>query len=1421
MSRSWRTLKVFLSSTFRDMNAERDHLVSVVFPALRERLEPHRVHLVDVDYRWGVTREQVEDRRVIDICFEQIDECRPLFVAFLGERYGAELDDFPPGTLARYGWLREHCGKSLTELEILHAALKSQPAGMLPLFCLRDAGALADVPEPLRRSTYVEADEARRGKLEALKRSILGSGYAVVNDYPARWDAQAYDRAGRTRGRLAGLERFGESVLEHLWAAARAALRLPNGPAAEAAPSRLEEEHEEQERFIDSRLRVYVGRDDIQGRLVAYVRGDSRLPLLLTGASGAGKSAALIRLCRSEEFKPDLLVPHFVGAGTRSTGVRRMLRRICLTLRGAFSYADEVPQDLISLVATFREFVNRVPPKTSVAIVIDAVDQLDDAELSLGLEWLFAPHPVNVKVVVSCSEEAEVYARVSAAADERGLPRVRVGPLNNAERAEIIRRVPLLWAKLLEPEQVDLLLQNPNTTKPLFLLVALEELRGFGSYEQLNGRIAALPRGPAATAELFAQVIVRLEEEFDKELVGRVLTLLAAARRGLSESELSEMVADLGSAGDLFPALRQLRPYLLNRAGLIDFYHQSFLNAVRARYLDTAEKLLGAHGRIARYFHAQPFWLDDTAGGARQANTRKVDEVVWQWLKAGRWSRAEGLLTDISFLEAKAEAGAVFDLVNDFSECLRVLPSDHPRRHLLRVLKTGLGAEVHFIASHPTTLFQCLWNNCWWYDCAAGRSGGESLQARPSDAAVSGRGGEVSRLLEYWRERKKGARTHTWLRSLRPPQYRLSAGLRFVLRGHQGEVKAVVSSDSRRIASTSSDDNTVRIWDANEGHELLRYENLPHPQSLAFSPDGQHLAVGMLYEEIHLLDARSRGEVMRLSSADQAFRSVSFSPDGKSLAAGCMGLVRGAGREILQQLYGTVRVWDLSAQTVRISMHPHGDYVQAVAFAPDGRSIVSGADDGTLRLWDAHTGAQLARWQAYTEWSRDSSVVSVSFSPDGRRVAAGTWDGRVWLWDVATGEALACCTGHEDYVSSVCFSPDGRRLASGSGDATIRLWDASDGARLHVLRGHLSAVSSVAFLPDGRFLVSGSGDTTVRIWEPSASSPAVAPHHRQTIQHLAASPDGSLIAAAGSEVRVWDAEGRLIASSSERAKSDYVFRLAFLDDGRTLAAAYRQSVLLWHAGLREGAGFTSRQLQGESDIPDRFVFSRDGRRCAMIVFARAKARIWDARGGSELATFLSRELGQDGRPLNFSSLAFSLDGEHLAVGTEGYKSQPEEETPFGGGIDVWWVEGARHKAHLPGTGCDVTSLAFSPDGARLAAGYYDHTVRIWDVAAGTFVACEGSHRGPVTVMAFSSDGTRVASADGHRLANVKDFTVRVWDARTGDCLGEVEGSKEARRLAEDFPSQQWRARAVGAETLIQSVATGEAVAWHPGVFHQL
>ncbi|HID68657.1 MAG TPA: WD40 repeat domain-containing protein [Roseibacterium sp.] len=152
--------------------------------------------------------------------------------------------------------------------------------------------------------------------------------------------------------------------------------------------------------------------------------------------------------------------------------------------------------------------------------------------------------------------------------------------------------------------------------------------------------------------------------------------------------------------------------------------------------------------------------------------------------------------------------------------------------------------------------------------------------------------------------------------------------------------------------------------------------------------------------------------------------------------------------------------------------------VTAVAFSPDGQRIVSGSEDGTLRLWDAQTGAPIGEPLR----GHESFVASVAISPDGQRVVSGSWDNTLRLWDAQTGALIGePLRGHEGVVTSVAFSPDGQRIVSGSGDNTLRLWDAQTGYAI-LLLGTNEEVFGVAFLGSSDRIVAGLGDGTLVIW---------------------------------------------------------------------------------------------------------------------------------------------------------------------------------------------------------------------------------------------------------------------------------------------------------------------------------------------------
>ncbi len=485
------------------------------------------------------------------------------------------------------------------------------------------------------------------------------------------------------------------------------------------------------------------------------------------------------------------------------------------------------------------------------------------------------------------------------------------------------------------------------------------------------------------------------------------------------------------------------------------------------------------------------------------------------------------------------------------------------------------------------------------------------------------------------------------------------------------------------------------------------------------------------YRIWHLPD----GAIVRLGkgSISEHDKAVAFSPDGQRLA-----VASGIG------------IWFYDVATLRelALLTGHTGRAEAVAFSPDGTTLVSGANDGMLKLWDVETGANIATLGGDNRtWQQ--SVQSVAFSPDGTTLAAGSY-GKVNLWDVPTKTNITTLEGHTKWVSSVAFSPDGTTLASGLNDDKVELWDIATKTNIATLK-HMGLVQSVAFSPDGTTLASGAS-LTVKLWDiatrtnvatlrNTGGAVAFSPDGttlatRQNLWDVAKrekiatfegpassmvfSPDGTMLASGARDgtVRLWDIATQ---NSVTIRHSTGVRTVAFSPDSATLAYPVGRSVRLWDVATQTTVAILDKVW------PESIAFSPDGTILAI------GQNLWDVATRTNIATL----------PYAYGPAAFSPDGNILATGNLS-----------GSTVMLWDVATGENIVTLEGHTGDfnrgaVESIAFSPDGTTLATGARDNTVRLWDIATRTTIAIL-EHTGSVESITFSPDGTILAYGSRNR-----------------------------------------------------------------------
>ncbi len=633
--------------------------------------------------------------------------------------------------------------------------------------------------------------------------------------------------------------------------------------------------------------------------------------------------------------------------------------------------------------------------------------------------------------------------------------------------------------------------------------------------------------------------------------------------------------------------------------------------------------------------------------------------------------------------------------------------------------------------------------------------------------------------------------------------------------------------------SAMGDTDSVRCWDAENGR---------------------------LLGAVEFTDARASVES----------ETLAVSSNGERVAAVGVGM-NGSLKDFQQTR--VIAVWSAAGGPVQLFQEPgapQGTWMRSVghpagtAFSPDGARVAARTDD-VVTIWNAADGRTLASYRLGQppllplDSPFYSAIGRVVFSPDGRFLAVQGSDGSSRLVDTSTGAEVRTLAGHAGPVVATAFSADSREAATAGMDGVIKLWDVSSGSELRSLRGASASPRDVAFSPDGRSLVvaradaacvwdTGTGDFRrsvalpddfVRTWSAT-----------ETVRGRFLSPDGRYFAAGSSRgpfVKIWDVTTGAEAQSIALAPGKELALTSFAADGRSLALFDRND-----ARAREGSVLPRPANAGPSDAQRILDEARkDPKKANSKEFKKLIERMSKAAESNDPGEMLKTmdELGlvPEGvrpvdpgfglgvldvpagvRPKDLSlpvgpalpflqsfdpsqvgaAMALSPDGRYLAItprftaplsvidvasATQAYAIVPQAGSLFysvtwspdgnrlatsellrrGSGIAglefqirLWDAQTGAEAAAFAGSERGATSLAISPDGRVLASAGLDGAVGMWDVATGRELRRLDGHSGGVGTIAFSPDGKFLVTG-GY------EGSARLWDVATGELLATL------------------------------------------------
>ena len=1258
----WRTVRVFISSTFRDMHGERDLLTRFVFPELRARAHARQIQVYEVDLRWGVTEEAARSHKALEICLGEISQCQ-YFLGLLGQRYGWVQDEYFIPDEPEYDWLQEFpAGRSITEIEMQHAAL-CDPEKVVgkAFFYFRDPFCLTTIPEKCRKN-FESGSEETAERIEHLKSRIRTSGLEVYDGYPARWLGIVEEKE-----MLGGLEDFGQRVLHNLWNAIQ-----KDFPEEEVGGDPISLATSLHEAFIESRANSFTGRRALLKEMQSHVEAKEKL-VVVAGKPGSGKSAFMAAFAqnyleRHGSTSPGCVLSHFIGAAPDSTNIASILTRFCHEMKRRFGVSLDVPEDYADLVKDWTEFLKESVSNTGgvdskLVVLIDGVDLLEDKYNGRAMDWLPTEIPEGVVIILSGVESGSC---VGILRKRKPAPiEVMVGAMDMWDKAEMVRRTLAKHRKTLDESpfnnQLKLLLTKKEANNPLYLHLACEELRVFGVFEEVT---AFLKKMPTTIPILLQEILARMETEHGIEVLATSLSLLSLVRSGLQEHELSSVLSLFFTEKDpevesILPPmvisrlLRSLRTFLQptgeENASFLTLAHKEIEKAVYSRYMKGAASSQERkfHELLAKYFKSE---ADPSGDGLYKGNNaRAYSELPFHLVAAGAWKELEETLCNIRFVVAKCQMGLASQLLEDFTPTLTGLSSGKARevakfiqQPKVQAFKSFVSHNLHVLTNHPTLALQQALNepSTSVVTTAAQDVLQDSPQpvirwvnkpekADPCYMNLSSHSGAVTCVTVS----QDGSLFAAGFKNCVVKLYEVATGKeRHSFIGHAAGITGVCFVGSHGLCSASHD-CSLSLWDIKGGYRIATMKG--HNRSVhgcASNPSGKLIVSVSWDATIKVWDGREGERVATLKTPDSnntPINCVSFHPEGQLIVVGSWD--------------AKLKIWDTFNKKKLKILKGHKTAIQSCTYAPSGRHIVSAALDGEVKIWSTRSGSAVGSLVGH-----HSPVNSIAFTPNGQYLVTASGDKLLKVWSGSLGQPIHSMGCAElGFAHCLAFDPVTQSVRVGYHDGHVRKFNLQTGAELFAVKVHEAEVVGVAY--HEKVHMSASADATVKIW-----NPAILPKYINLIGHKAPitcavwDKNGFASASEDLTILIWPHQARDYAKASrDLTKSGKVevkpiatlhghtakiSSIAFASGGlRMVTASHDRSLIVW-----DTLGFKQLQVipACHKDWINTCTFSDTSTDILVTGSNDFTLKVWDLKTGTEKTTF-------KGHTSSINSVAFS------------------------------------------------------------------------------------------------------------------------------------------------------------------------------------